>query len=68
MITKIKRAIKMATVQRQRREHKEALLLQRLEETNKRITLYLKEVDKGIKETDKSIEEYYKKQSKYITA
>lgn len=43
MITKLKRGFKMAAVNRQRREHKETLLLQRLEETNKRITLYLKE-------------------------
>ena len=55
MITKLKRGFKMATVKRQRREHKEALLLQRLEETNKRITLYLKEEELKIKELTKRL-------------
>ena len=43
MITKIKRAIKMATVQRQRREHRESIYLQRIEETNKKLNNLLKE-------------------------
>ena len=55
MITKIRRGFKMATVKRQRREHREALLLQRLEETNKRITLYLKEEELKIKELTKRL-------------
>lgn len=43
MITKIKRGFKMATVQRQRREHREAIYLQRIEETNKKLNNLLKE-------------------------
>ena len=43
MITKIKRGFKMATVQRQRREHREAIYLQIIEETNKKIHSLLKE-------------------------
>ena len=55
MITKLQRGFKMATVNRQRREYREALLLQRLEETNKRITLYLKEEELKIKELTKRL-------------
>ena len=55
MITKLQRGFKMATVKRQRREHREALLLQRLEETNKRITLYLKEEELKLKELTKRL-------------
>ncbi len=43
MITKIKRGFKMATVQRQRREHREALLLERIKEINKKLHSLLKE-------------------------
>ena len=43
MITKLKRGFKMATVQRQRREHREALLLERIKEINKKLNNLLKE-------------------------
>lgn len=55
MITKLKRGFKMATVQRQRRAHREALLLQRIEETNKRLNNLLKEEELKLEELTKRL-------------
>lgn len=43
MINRIKKSFKIATVQRQRREHREALLLERIKEINKKLNNLLKE-------------------------
>ena len=55
MITKIRRGFKIATVQRQRREHRKALLLQRIEETNKRLNNLLKEEELKLEELTKRL-------------
>ena len=54
MITKLKRRFKLATIKRQRHQHKTRLLIQNLDATTRRI-------DKFIIEESKKQDEFYKR-------